>query len=75
MKNAKFYADMGTAGGAQYPGTSEVADLNQLIACFDAAGLKKGTDYQSSIIQGAAHDESAWQGRVKDFLTFLYGQK
>jgi predicted alpha/beta superfamily hydrolase len=75
MKNAKFYADMGTAGGAQYPGTSEVADLNQLTACFDAAGLKKGTDYQSSIIQGAAHDEAAWQSRVKDFLTFLYGQK
>jgi predicted alpha/beta superfamily hydrolase len=75
MKNTRFYADMGSAGGDLYPGTTEVADLNALTARFDAAGLKKGADYQSAIIDGAEHNESAWQKRVPDFLTFLYGTK
>ena len=74
MKNTRFYADMGTAGGDLYPGTTEVADLNELTARFDAAGLKKGTDYSSSIIDGAQHNESAWQKRVGNFLIFLYGR-
>jgi enterochelin esterase-like enzyme len=75
MKNTRFYADMGTEGSPLYPGTTEVADLNQLTARFDAAGLKKGSDYSSAVIQGAVHGEDAWQKRVPDFLVFLYGKK
>jgi hypothetical protein len=41
---------------------------------FDAAGLKKGTDITATIVDGAEHNESAWQKRVGDFLTFLYGK-
>jgi predicted alpha/beta superfamily hydrolase len=75
MKNTRFYVDMGTQGAVLYPGTTEVADLNQLVADFDSAGLKKGADYSAQVIQGAVHGESAWQKRVPDFLMFLYGKK
>jgi enterochelin esterase-like enzyme len=75
LKNTRFYADMGTNGSDLYPGTTEVQDLNQLTAQFDAAGLKKGVDYDSALIEGAAHNEAAWQPRVGSFLTFLYGTK
>jgi enterochelin esterase-like enzyme len=74
MKNTRVYADMGTKGGDLYPGTSEVDDLNQLTSHFDAAGLKKGTDYSTAVVDGAEHGESAWQKRVGNFLTFLYGR-
>jgi enterochelin esterase-like enzyme len=75
MKDTRFYADMGTSGGAQYPGATEVQDLGTLVQQFDSAGLKKGADYTSAVVDGAQHNESAWQKRVGDFLTFLYGQK
>lgn len=75
MKNTRFYADMGTQGAPLYPGTTEVDDLNQLVAHFDAAGLKRGSDYTAAVIPGAVHGETAWQKRVGDFLTFLYGGK
>ncbi|HEX4054839.1 MAG TPA: alpha/beta hydrolase-fold protein [Tepidisphaeraceae bacterium] len=75
MKGMRFYVDMGTNGGPEYPGTTEVPDFNALVQQFDSAGLKKGTDYSATIIDGAAHNESAWQQRVGNFLTFLYGQK
>jgi enterochelin esterase-like enzyme len=75
MKGMRFYADMGTSGGPEYPGTTEVQDLNSLTQLFDSAGLKKGTDYVSGFIDGAQHNESAWQKRVPDFLTFLYAAK
>jgi predicted alpha/beta superfamily hydrolase len=74
MKDTRFYVDMGTKGGANYPGTTEVQDLNQLAGRFDAAGLKKGADFTATIVDGAEHNESAWQKRVPDFLTFLYGK-
>ena len=75
MKDTRFYVDMGTKGGALYPSDTEVQDLNQLAERFDAAGLKKGTDFTATIIDGAEHNESAWQKRVGDFLTFLYSKK
>ena len=75
MKGKRFYADMGTNGGGLYPGTTEVADLNQLTQLFDSAGLKKGTDYLAGTVQGAEHNESAWQQRVPNVLMFLYEQK
>jgi enterochelin esterase-like enzyme len=75
MKNMRFYADMGTSGGPEYPGDTEVQDLHALVQQFDSAGLKKGTDYTSAVIDGARHTESAWQHRVANFLTFLYGSK
>ncbi|MGD0461570.1 MAG: alpha/beta hydrolase-fold protein [Tepidisphaeraceae bacterium] len=75
MKDTRFYVDMGTKGGPNYPGNTEVHDANELVQRFDAAGLKKGTDYSFSIIEGAEHNESAWQKRGGDFLVFLYGQK
>ena len=53
MKGMRFYADMGTNAGAQYPGTTDVQDLNSLTQLFDAAGLKKGTDYLSGVVDGA----------------------
>jgi len=75
MQDTRFYVDMGTEGGPNYPGNTEVQDANALAQLFDAAGLKKGTDYSFSIIEGGEHSESAWQKRAGDFLTFLYGQK
>jgi predicted alpha/beta superfamily hydrolase len=75
MKGTRFYVDMGTKGGPNYPGDTEVEDANELGARLHAAGLKTGTDYSFSIIDGAEHSESAWQKRDADFLTFLYGQK
>jgi predicted alpha/beta superfamily hydrolase len=75
MKGMRFYVDMGTNGGALYPGTTEIQDMNQLTQMFDSAGLKKGTDYVANVIDGAEHNETAWQKRVPDFLIFLYGQK
>jgi predicted alpha/beta superfamily hydrolase len=74
MKNTRFYADMGTKGGDLYPGTNEVDDLNQLTSHLDSAGLKKGTDYSSAIIDGAEHGETAWQKRISNVLIFLYGR-
>jgi predicted alpha/beta superfamily hydrolase len=74
VKNTRFYADMGTKGGDLYPGTTEVDDLNQLTAHFNAAGLKKGTDYSTAVIDGAEHGETAWQKRVGNLLIFLYGR-
>jgi enterochelin esterase-like enzyme len=73
MKGMRFYADMGTAGGTLYPGSTEVADLNQFASLLDSAGLKKGADYFTATVDGAEHTESAWQQRVPNLLTFLYG--
>jgi enterochelin esterase-like enzyme len=75
MKETRFYADMGTNGGDLYPGTTEVQDLNQLTQLFDSAGLKKGTDYESAIVDGAEHNEAAWQKRVPNFMLFLFAPK
>jgi predicted alpha/beta superfamily hydrolase len=75
LKGMRFYIDMGTAGGPEYPGTTEMQDLDQLTQLFDSAGLKKGTDYLATTIDGAEHNEAAWQKRVPDFLMFLYGVK
>lgn len=75
LKGMRFYVDMGTDGGPLYPGTTEVPDLNALVQEFKSAGLKKGIDYSSTLVEGAQHNESAWQQRVGSFLTFLYGQK
>jgi predicted alpha/beta superfamily hydrolase len=75
MKGTRFYVDMGTAGGANYPGDTEVADFNALVSQLDAAGLRKGTDYDATLIDGTEHNESAWQKRVGSFLVFLYGGK
>jgi enterochelin esterase-like enzyme len=72
IKGMRFYVDMGSNGGAQYPGTTEVQDLNQLTRYFDSAGLKKGSDYVSAVVDGAEHNETAWQKRVPNFLIFLY---
>lgn len=74
MKGTRFYADMGTEANSLYPGTTQVADLNQLTAQFDAAGLRQGTDYSTATVQNAQHGETAWQKRVGNFLTFLYGR-
>jgi predicted alpha/beta superfamily hydrolase len=74
MKGTRFYADMGTDANGLYPGTTQVADLNQLTAQFDAAGLRQGTDYSTATVQNAQHGEAAWQKRVGNFLTFLYGR-
>ncbi len=75
MKNTRFYVDMGSKGGPNYPGDGEVQDANDLAMRFDGAGLKKGTDYSFSIVEGAEHSESAWQKRVGGVLVFLYGTK
>jgi enterochelin esterase-like enzyme len=74
MKGMRIYADMGTSGGSLYPGTTEVQDFNQLTASFDAAGLVKGKDYTAAVIDGAEHNERAWQKRIGGVLTFLYGK-
>jgi enterochelin esterase-like enzyme len=75
MKGMRFYVDMGSNGGALYPGTTEIQDLNQLTQLFDSAGLRKGSDYVSAVVDGAEHNETAWQKRVPNFLTFLYATK
>lgn len=75
MKGMRFYADMGTEGGPEYPGTTELQDLNSLTQLFDSGGLKKGTDYISSVVDGAQHNEAAWQPRVPNFLMFLYATR
>ena len=75
MKGIRFYVDMGTSGGGLYPGTTEIQDLDQFTQLMDSAGLKKGSDYTATPIDGAEHNESAWQKRVPDFLTFLYPPK
>ena len=74
MKGMRFYADMGTDGGVLYPGSTEVQDLNQLAARFAAAGLVKGKDYTSAVVDGAQHNELAWQKRIGGVLMFLYGK-
>jgi enterochelin esterase-like enzyme len=73
MKGMRFYADMGTNGGGLYPGTTEVPDLNQFTQFLVSAGLRNGIDYLTNTVDGAEHNESAWQPRVPIFLTFLYG--
>jgi predicted alpha/beta superfamily hydrolase len=73
MKGIRFYADMGTNGKDLYPGTTEVLDLNQLSQLLGSAGLRKGADYLTSIVDGAEHNETAWQQRVPNVLMFLYG--
>jgi enterochelin esterase-like enzyme len=75
MKGMRFYVDMGSNGGAQYPGTTELQDLNQLTQLFGSSGLRKGSDYVSAVVDGAEHNEAAWQKRVPNFLTFLYAPK
>jgi enterochelin esterase-like enzyme len=75
MKGMRFYVDMGSNGGDLYPGTTELQDLNQLTALFNSAGLKKGSDYYSTVVDGAEHNETAWQKRVPNFLLFLYATK
>jgi predicted alpha/beta superfamily hydrolase len=72
MKNMRFYADMGTNAGTLYPGTTAVQDLDQFTKLLDSAGLKKTTDYYTATIDGAQHNESAWQQRVPALLQFLY---
>jgi len=46
-----------------------------MLAFLVLQGLKKGAEYVSDIVQGALHNETAWQQRVPNMLQFLYAPK
>ncbi len=86
VRGTRWYIDMGTKGnGAGYPpitdpakvsdpqvASTALADVHELTAAFDSAGLRKGQDYVYEEVQGAEFNEPAWQSRVEPLLKAIF---
>src|SRR5437870_5333439 len=51
-KGTRFYVEMGSAGGANYPGETPLDDVHQLVQVLESAGLKRGGDFQYDEVNG-----------------------
>ena len=72
LKGMRVYVEMGSAGGANYPGKDPIADAKEFEAFLKKAGLKEG-EYKYSEVPGLEHNEPAWATRGEAMLTWLYG--
>ena len=86
MKQTRWYVDFGAkGGGAGYPPNTKhevaespdvvanaLADGHELVQAFDSAGLSKGKDYTYIEVPDGTFNETGWQSRVEQMLTFLF---
>jgi predicted alpha/beta superfamily hydrolase len=68
-KGARIWIDQSDKGGKEYPGPDPIADAKAFVAKLQAAQA----DLKYTEFPGTEHNESAWQKRVDQVLTFLYG--
>lgn len=74
LKGKRVFIDMGTKPGKNYPGDNAVADAREMVQRLDAAGLKRGADYQYTEVEGDRHGESDWAKRIDQVLMFLFAK-
>ena len=72
LKGTRVYIDMGSAGGANYPGKDPIADAKEFEKLLQSAGLKTDADYKYTEVAGLEHEEAAFATRVEPMLTWLY---
>jgi predicted alpha/beta superfamily hydrolase len=72
LKGCRVYVEMGTAGGANYPGKDPIGDAKEFEKFLQSAGLKPETDYKYTEVSGLEHNEPAFATRVEPMLTWLY---
>ena len=69
LAGTKLYIEMGTAGGANYPGDNGPADAKDFVQKLQSAGV---TSVQYNEIPGDQHNEASWQRHVDEILTALF---
>jgi predicted alpha/beta superfamily hydrolase len=74
MNGTRFWIDMGEGETDDYPAGEATAHLQSLATTLESAGLTKGSDYQSLIVEGDEQNEAAWSKRFDKVLIYLYGK-
>ena len=70
-KGMRIDIDMGSEGGANYPGKDPIGDAKELDKFLKSAGVS-AADYQYTEVPGLEHNEPAWQTRRQPVLTWMY---
>jgi predicted alpha/beta superfamily hydrolase len=71
-KNLRVYMEMGSAGGANYPGDKPMDDAKALVKVMESAGMASGRDFVFAEVQNGEHNEAAWSSQVEPMLIFLF---
>jgi hypothetical protein len=69
LAGTKLYIEMGTAGGANYPGGDGPADAKEIVQKLRSAGV---SDLVYKEIPGDQHNEASWQRHVDEILLALF---
>jgi pullulanase len=71
LKGVRVWLDIGTEEGTNP--VLAVEPCEQLSGALRKSGRVEGKDFIWRKVEGAGHNEPAWEARFGDVLTFLFG--
>jgi len=71
LSQCRVWLDMGTKEGSGVDPSSNVANVRDLGALLEKAGMKQNENLAVLIDDGKEHNEAAWAGRLDKMIVFL----